>query len=219
MTSTKSIYLALLAVLLSPMTANADLVHYQFVGDSESGWSMNASGWSMIAEVVIDEEDLVPNTNLIEQLLNWSFTWTDGLDTFTNDHTNSNFSLIMAMSDRGFFTVNALLQVISSDLCTNSCGGLDGGLGSQNTRFDSWSGTVGQGVYAAGDGEWSGPIAHSVPEPGTLALLGLVLLEWQHDAERKSDKIIITIVRTKPRRVRGFLCLSKGRLMTRSRRR
>lgn len=157
MTRTKSIYLALLAVLLSPMAANAGLITYEFTGSGD--------GWTVEGAVVLDEADAVAGVSLVDDFTSWFFTWTDG--TLVGSSTSSDSIFNTAAQD---FFIDAFGDVSSVNLCTNACA--QGNLTDILVGFDFFFASTPAG-QVSGSGQWSSALA--VPEPGTLALLGIGL--------------------------------------------
>ena len=146
MTKVKSTYLALIAVLLSPTIAQADPI--DLTGAWEGGWA--GGGITAIFDMVINQ---APDGSITG-----SFDWTctSGISCFGVEEFAGAF-------DRTTLLINFATTAI-----------LDPYL---NLGFSSYWGAVAADGYSmsgtdSSSGQWS---ATKVPEPGTLALLGIGL--------------------------------------------
>lgn len=74
----KTILAAIVAALV-PMSALADLVSYDYAGTSTDP----DGSWTVTGSIVFDEDDLVPDNELIDDIQSWEFSWTDGSDTYS----------------------------------------------------------------------------------------------------------------------------------------
>jgi hypothetical protein len=164
--------LAVVIFLLSPMAAHGDLIAYDFDGTGDAGWTIDA-------QVIFDSIDVVPGVNLVSLISSWSFVWSNGVTTLSSTSADST----LALSIGEFFIVDAALNVLDvNSLCSNQCG--LGPVPSARIDLTSWIATTGPDTTIFGQGSWSGPRA--VPEPGTLALLGLGLVGM---AARRRKKV------------------------------
>ncbi|MDJ0939802.1 MAG: PEP-CTERM sorting domain-containing protein [Woeseiaceae bacterium] len=168
MTRIKNACMALIVVLLSSTVANADPIQFVFEGTS-------TSGWNAVGVFVLDDSDLIAGNNLVSAFTSWSFTWTNGIDTLTNDDSNN--SLLPYGS---IFVVDDLFNVITVDMCSDVCNGVGEDWPEFFVGLDGWNASItpeGECCVAIDEfptGSWSN--AMSVPEPGTLALLGIGLV-------------------------------------------
>ena len=163
MTKTKSIYLALLAILLSPMAANADLI--------------------LQIERIDDSTALITGTGLLDvddvlrfSLLGATSLGDSGADAFTGDLTIGGVGPDNVFTRFG--TTNFILVYSASGGGARSAGDAIAGQMLATLDVESWAavGTAGR-IIAEGSevslGRYS--IVSAVPEPGTLALLGIGL--------------------------------------------
>jgi hypothetical protein len=170
MTRIRSTYLAVVAVLLSPMAANADLIYYDYVGFDFG------DGWTSTGTISIDEADVTAGGDLVSAFVSWVFTWTNGVDTASLDSSNSYIDTSTGVA--AFFTAD-MTSVLTAQLCFAGNGA------NCNTQFfpvfgvfstNDWVATTSSGYVTNGNtdapGEWT---VRSVPEPGTLALFGIGL--------------------------------------------
>jgi len=153
MTRTRGTFLALIAVLLSPMTANADpivLANGDITG-LEVGGAMYDVTWIF--------GNVNPGAG--------DFALFDGNQAFVNDFMAA---VLDAFVDSGFAGV-AGQNFYGVDSSSNFGSVIDQSSGSFILFPDTGHGSWG----AFGDAGW-GSVAASVPEPSTLALLGIGLL-------------------------------------------
>jgi hypothetical protein len=167
MTRTKSTYLALLAVLLSPMAANADLISYDIVV-SGNWFDTNGTPYSMPLSPTLNGSITVDNSlSGLAALVDFSLT--TGTMTWTESHLVGTNAASLA-----FDSLGELLGFSFSDF--------EDGLGGFMYIYSSNTMQVREAfdgerlIYNACNFCVSFTRSVSVPEPGTLALFGIGLL-------------------------------------------
>jgi hypothetical protein len=63
-----------IALFLVPLTANAGLVAYDYAGEGYGGV------WTISGTFVLDEADVIAGDNLINNIVSWEFSWTNGVE-------------------------------------------------------------------------------------------------------------------------------------------
>ena len=154
MTKIRSTFLALVAILLSPMTANADFI-YDWSGPCAWGCKGTAT-----AQIVLSDS-YVPGTVLRDASLFQLFTFSSSLGSFTITAAtvDNNSPYIFRFDPNGGFSQ------IASDTRR--------GYPFWRVRHGWFDGGIGHKYYV---GRNSGYTWQQVSEPGTLALLGIGLL-------------------------------------------
>jgi hypothetical protein len=142
-------------ILVLPMAANAASVRYEV-----SGTGVDEDQWSLEGGFLIDEADLIPGLNLVDDFLSWEFTATDGVTSFSLSSADGDVLSSSAFVVDNQFSVDSVL------LCPNACTQL-------GVFLDSWSLIIRNVATLQGSASWSGPV--TVPEPSTLALFGIGL--------------------------------------------
>ncbi len=163
MTRTKSSILALVAVLLSPMSANADVINLEAVIDGAQANAGDGTGSTATGSAAIDYDD-------VTGLLSWDINWSGLLGDVTVAHFHG---AALPGSNAGVqvpFSAFALenRSVGSATIAAAQAADLLAGLWYINIHSTRDPG-----------GEIRGQVrrtAVTVPEPGTLALLGFGLL-------------------------------------------
>ena len=191
MKRSKSTYLALVAILLSPMAANADPIRFTYTGEvtSFSGADLAALvavGDVLTIDVIVDNG----SSSLLSQ------TW-GVLDTLSAVVTAGAYTLthldgwFTSSAATGFQTDAAGILVatnwfgIAFDATAFDTFGAGGDL--NNTGLSTSTGSsISYEPNLSTVGAWAGPErVSSVPEPGTLALLGIGLLGMGLSRRRK----------------------------------
>lgn len=167
----RKIMLALL--LLMPMAANAGSIRFDWTNTGTDGALQSASGFW-----VIDESDLSPGfSNYVTQIVEFSFEWTT---------TNNSFSSSSANGDQvaeAFLNFSPSLDLIGFQMCFSVDGDCDASTSRPLilVRTDLWGATGGDDDPNSGSNNSNFVLVaqtvamNVVPEPGTLALLGLGL--------------------------------------------
>ena len=152
--------------VFSPFAANGDEISYDFSGTGFGG----GDSWTFEGSFFFDDASLVAGVNIFDDLLSWNVSWTNGVDMFSNSDADSIFDVA-----EFFLSPDLSVDAVLTTLCSNECSpGFEGVF--QIEVGLHWEATLQDGFCCAeGLGSWSGPNAVSVPEPGTVALLGIGL--------------------------------------------
>ncbi len=166
MTRTRSTYLAVVAALLSPMAANADLITYDFTATAPDGplaGTVESGSFSFDSSIIPAGGGWLFLDDLLSVV---EFTW-NGTD-YTEATANT--------GQMGFLSSGELEFAFFG----NSCGD---GYCDIRPGYDDWTVDTEFGLQysvAGGDYLWFGSVSAAlrettVPEPGTLALFGIGL--------------------------------------------
>jgi hypothetical protein len=205
MTRTKSTFLALVAVLLSPLAANADLLTFDitydgtvFTGDSLSGVTLDAGD---VIEITLSAElgdywMWLANDDWIANLLN-----ADGINTGTTDWEfffdgsstgagggNSQTQQFAHIGPQGSNGLNLSPGTLFDQFFfgyTYESGPLITLLDANFLNPNGWLGSPWDWTFNDGITATYVDNPTSVPEPGTLALLGIGLLGMAASRRRK----------------------------------
>jgi len=182
MKKTKTIYLALLTVLLSPMAANADLIgsnvdanyHFDDLGDIIATGSTTVSGvieWESGESIMLgifESIDFTGSTIIFDYLA-------DACCSYNTSGTYNGYTFE--------FDAGVLSDLVGLSFAANAYGYVDSMLSwSGDTLFVNWRGAPITDV----PGVTIELSFASVPEPGTLALLGIGLVGM---AARRRKKV------------------------------
>ena len=197
MTRTKSIYLALLAVLLSPMAAWADLISFDL------NWSGESLGYAAVATGSITLDDAILNnpgyndSSTLGLITDFSIT-VSGATLGNGTWDLAEFFIIWDTDTALDLTRELVGQATSTDPWGTSRPGGTGGDFNIFYNFDT-SAPVGSYFFEittfAGEGDRllltsfrpsAVPMPMPIPEPGTLALLGLGLVGIGMTRRRKT---------------------------------
>lgn len=139
-------------------TAQAGLIRYEFIGNGAGG----ATGHMDFNDTATGPGDI------LGQIVAWSFTWAG--------HTVDNGNSVVAVDS--LFIVDAALHFVGGTTCFSSTGTCDAASaptfafdGNGLWRMTAFVGGPDSGVQSGAT--IAGP--ESIPEPGTMAILGLAL--------------------------------------------
>lgn len=161
-------------LIFGSQSATADPIRFDWTNNGNTDVLLEGSGYFLIDEADISEGF----ANRAAKIFEFAFSWRTTEGNFASSSANGD-----QVVDRGFLTFNDALELIGFDVCFSTDGVCDAKTSFPLIRITGkfWGATSGEPPSNANfvfetPQKMTASTVTTVPEPGTLALLGLGLL-------------------------------------------